>query len=284
MKPNRAKTAADLHRFYAAARGHFGYIDRWWPGTPLELAVTAVLVQRCDWNTAWKATKRLRAAGWRSLAQLAEAEVEQIRPLICPVAFASRKAARLIRIADRVTDLGCATVEQLLDSGSTDQVRQELLALPGIGEETADAILLFASDRHETFVVDAYARRLFQRLALLDGCDHDFWRRPYEHLRRFFQDQLTGSLALYDGLYLAAGVPRGVALLRDFHAQIVELGRHHCRQTNPRCSQRGWAGWKDADGDFRFCEGHCSHNGCIACPLANRCAAAEQPGRRGQKD
>jgi endonuclease III related protein len=270
---NRFETAAALHRFYVAARSHFGYTNRWWPGTPMELTVTAVLVQQCDWTVAWKATKRLRDAGLLNLVHMAESEAAAVAELIQTVVFPRQKAARLIQIAGRLVTRGFATIEELLQSGSTEQVRQQLLALPGIGEETADSILLFAADRHETFVLDAYARRLFQRLALFDGCVPTFWRLPYDHLRRFFLDHITGLLPLYDGLELAIGLPRGEALLRDFHAQIVELGRHHCRKTRPRCVHAGWPGWTDEDGDFTFCDDHCSRNGCMACPLSDSCAA-----------
>jgi endonuclease-3 related protein len=273
MNRNRPKTAAELHRFYVAARGHFGYTSRWWPGTPMELTVTAVLVQQCDWTVAWKAAKRLRDAGLLNLMHMAESDAATVTELIQTVAFPRQKAARLIQIAGRLVSCGFATIEELLQNGSTEQVRQRLVALPGIGDETADSMLLFAAERHETFVVDAYARRLFQRLDLFDGCDQGFWRRPYDRLRRFFLDHITDFLPLYDGLELAASLPRSVALLRDFHAQIVELGRHHCRKTSPRCVQAGWPGWKDEDGDFIFCDDHCSQNGCVSCPLSDSCAA-----------
>jgi endonuclease III related protein len=273
VNQNRPKTAAELHRFYVAARSHFGYTNPWWPGTPMELTVTAVLVQQCDWTVAWKAAKRLRDAGLLNLVHMAESDAAAVTELIQTVAFPRQKAARLIQIAGRLATGGFATIEELLQSGSTEQVRQQLLALHGIGDETADSMLLFAADRHETFVVDAYARRLFQRLDLLDGCDQGFWRLPYDDLPQFFLDHITDFLPLYDGLELAAGLPRGVALLRDFHAQIVELGRHHCRKTSPRCVQAGWPGWKDEDGDFTFCDDHCSQNGCVACPLSQSCAA-----------
>ncbi len=275
MKRNRPDIAAALHRFYVAARGHFGYTDRWWPGTPVELTVTAILVQQCDWTAAWKAAKRLRDAGLLNLRQMAESDVAALAELIQAVAFPRQKAKRLIDIAGRLVTGGFGTIEDVLESGSTEQVRQRLLALPGIGQETADSIMLFAADRHETFVVDAYARRLFQRLDLLDGCDQGFWRLPYDRVRRFFLDHITDSLPLYDGLEVAADVPRSVALLRDFHAQIVELGRHHCRKTRPRCVESGWPGWADEDGDFTFCDNHCSQNGCMACPLADSCAASK---------
>jgi endonuclease III related protein len=146
--------------------------------------------------------------------------------------------------------------------------------LPGIGPETADSILLFASDRHETFVVDAYARRLFERYGLFSERDASFWQRPYEDLRQFLLAQIREFMPLCEALPLPSSAPRRVALLRDFHAQIVELGRHHCRKTNPLCSQRGWPGWTDPAGHFVFCENHCAHNGCQRCPLADWCAAA----------
>jgi hypothetical protein len=102
-------------------------------------------------------------------------------------------------------------------------------------------------------------------------------------LRSFFLDLIARFLVYYDDLPLASGVSRPVALLRDFHAQIVELGRHHCRKNNPRCSERGWPGWTDKAGHFVFCEGHCSYNGCGACPLLGFCADAVR-GLSGKRD
>lgn len=269
-----AQIARGLQRFYAAAREHFGYTSVWWPGTPIELTVTALLVQQCNWSVAWQATIRLQAAGLLDLARLAHTESSCVLDLIRPVTFAAQKSARLVKIAARLRSEGCETIEDLLHQEATDQVRRQLIALPGIGQETADSILLFASDRHEAFVVDEYARRLFERLQLFPDRDTGFWRHAYEDLRRFFLEHITGSISLYDAVPLPSSAPRRVALLRDFHAQIVELGRHHCRKTNPRCSQRGWPGWTDQAGHFVFCESHCANNGCGGCPLEPFCASA----------
>jgi endonuclease-3 related protein len=269
-----AATAARLQQFYSAARAHFGYTSVWWPGTPSELTATAILVQQCNWSVAWQAAIQLRDAGLLNLAHLAQADAKNVQDLIRPVTFAAQKSARLVRIASQLRDQGCQTIEDLLQQGPTDRVRPLLLALPGIGPETADSILLFASDRHETFVVDEYARRLFERLQLFPEPDVGFWGRPYNDLRRFFLDHITGFLPAYEHLPLPSAAPRTVALLRDFHAQIVELGRHHCRKTNPRCAQRGWPGWTDKAGHFVFCESHCANNGCGRCPLFEFCAAA----------
>lgn len=276
-RPPSVAGARALQRFYAAAREHFGYTSVWWPGTPIELTVTALLVQQCNWSVAWQAAIRLRDVGLLDLARLARAEASEVLDLIRPVTFAAQKSARLVKIAARLRSEGCETIEDLLQQEPTDRVRRQLIALPGIGQETADSVLLFASDRHETFVVDEYARRLFERLRLFPDREAGFWRRPYEDLRQFFLEQITDFMPLYDPLPLPSTAPRSVALLRDFHAQIVELGRHHCRKTNPRCFQRGWPGWTDQAGHFVFCESHCANNGCDGCPLGELCCAAASP-------
>lgn len=276
IRQTSVQTARGLQQFYAAARGHFGYTAVWWPGTPIELTVTALLVQQCNWSVAWAATIRLREAGLLDLGRLARAGPDGVLERIRPVTFAGQKSARLVKIATRLRGEGCETIDDLLNREPTDGVRRQLVSLPGIGPETADSILLFASDRHETFVVDAYARRLFERLRLFPDRNADFWQRPYEDLRLFFLEHITPFLPLYDSLPLASAAPRGVALLRDFHAQIVELGRHHCRKKNPRCFHRGWPGWTDRAGHFVFCESHCANNGCGRCPLADGCTAATE--------
>ncbi len=82
-------------------------------------------------------------------------------------------------------------------------------------------------------------------------------------------------LSLYADLPRPSAAPRAVVLLRDSHTQIVELGRHHCRKTAPRCAHRGLPGWTDIAGHFGFCAEHCANNGCQRCPLAGRCDWAQ---------
>jgi endonuclease-3 related protein len=260
-----------LHRFYAAAREHFGYAETWWPGSPLELTLTAVLVQQCDWSKAWAAVGKLRDAGLVDLESLSRAEAEEVQACIHSVNFAPTKSIRLVRLSQALLSLGFCSIEALLESEPTDRVRDRLIELPGIGPETADCVLLFASDQHETFVVDAYARRLFRRMGLFPTLDQNFWTGSYEKLQRFFLEHITGFPALYDAFEFAPGVPFLVALLRDFHAQIVEIGKHHCLKTRPRCESPGKGGWKD----YYFCREHCENNTCSCCPLSSVCASAQ---------
>jgi endonuclease-3 related protein len=264
-----------MRDFYRALRRHFGYAETWWPGSPVELMLTAVLVQQCDWSTAWAGVGRLRDRGLLDFQLLAAADPDRVKSCIHPVAFAATKSKRLVAISKNLVHQGLCDVDSLLDHESTNPVRQRLLSLPGIGPETADCILLFASHSHETFVVDAYTRRVFRRLDLFRGIPQEFWDKPYETLRSFFLEHVTASGRRYDDFTFATGVPRMVALLRDFHAQIVELGKHHCLKTKPRCWTVGKAGWKD----YSFCDGHCSNNGCCACPLVATCAWARNTER-----
>jgi len=92
-----------------------------------------------------------------------------------------------------------------------DPLRRELLAVPGLGPETADAILLYAADR-PVFVADAYTRRVLVRHRLLRR-DAD-----YEETRAF----------------LEAHLPSDPALFNEFHALLVAVAKTHCR-TIPHC-------------------------------------------------
>jgi endonuclease-3 related protein len=263
----QAKAWAD---YYGALRGHFGYADVWWPGSPLEVTLTAMLVQQCDWSAAWNAVGRLKEAGLLDLDRLQRADLTRVHGLLNGVSFAPTKARRLVQLAETILQQGFGCIEELLAGDDTHTVREQLLALPGVGRETADCILLFASDRHETFIVDAYTRRLLQRRGIFPDLDDNFWSGPYETLRRFLLRQTLEFRTLYDGYRFAAGVPRAVALLRDFHAQILELGRHHCLKNRPRCTSRGKGGWQD----YPFCRDHCANNSCASCPVMRQCASA----------
>ena len=89
---------------------------------------------------------------------------------------------------------------------------RSLLSLPGIGQETADSILLYALDM-PIFVVDAYTRRIFSRHGFIEpDCD-------YERLRAFFEEVLEPDAVFYG----------------EFHALICLLGAKFCK-SKPRCS------------------------------------------------
>jgi endonuclease-3 related protein len=275
MATPRSDIPARLSQFYALLRGHFGYQHPWWPGSPLEVTATALLVQQCDWSAAWAAVCRLRDEGRLGLSALASAAPADVLACIAGVSFAPTKARRLIRLARSVLDRGFQGIEGYLAADRDPApLRHDLLSLEGIGEETADCILCFASV-HRSFVVDESARRAFRRLGLFPERGAGFWSPPYGRLRAFFEAQILAEPSLYDGLDFAPDIPRDVALFRDFHAQIVELGKHHCLRSRPCCASRGRGGWKD----YSFCKSHC-HEGCCGCPLNRACRTATDLGSR----
>ena len=264
--------AHTLHDLYGRLRAHFGYTPAWWPGDPIEILLSAILVQQCGWTQAWRAVRRLRKQGLLTPARLAQEAPQNVEKLIQPVAFAPTKARRIIALATYLTEGRQEPVEAWLDPcRPTDEVRTELLSLPGIGKETADSILLYASS-HPRFVVDAYTCRVFARLNVLQEVPPGAWTtRNYDQLQSLFEQALTGSLSLYRRWTFDAAVPHPVAVYRDVHAQIVELAKHHCLGRTPRCTEQGARGWDD----YPFCKRHCIEGICDACPLRSMCATGQ---------
>lgn len=257
-----------LFAVYKRLRHHFGYAPNWWPGTPFDIFVTAILVQQCDWATAWQALGRLKDAGLGDAESVGGAEVAEVEQLIHPVAFFRTKAARVRDLCRHVVD-ECGTVGRLLStSRPTETVRAELLSRAGIGNETADAMLSFAGS-HPRFVVDAYTRRAFARIGGFGGDSHWWLRAPYAEVHAVFVDAVHRCLPNCRRHGLDDTVPPLVAALRDVHAQLTELAKHHCTKSSPRCHRQGVSGWEG----YFHCVDHCGEE-CDGCPLVDTCAAA----------
>jgi endonuclease-3 related protein len=206
------KPTADLYGIFFQLARHFGP-QHWWPAeTPFEVAIGAILTQNTTWSNVARATANLREAGALAPAALAALASEKVEQLIRPAGFFRQKGARLQRLAalldrDYAGDIG------RLCAGPLDDARHRLLALPGIGPETADAILLYAAHR-PTFVVDAYTRRIFARLGTLHG------NESYTGIRAHFMSAL----------------PHEAPLFNEYHALIVALAKRYCRKRQPDCS------------------------------------------------
>ncbi len=205
---------------YTTLRAHFGPLHGpdarrpWWPlfgdQPPFEILVGAVLVQQTRWETVEAAVRRLLAAGLLSPPALAAADPAALAALIRPAAFHTQKAAGLIAIARHICARYAGSLERLL-ARPTAELRAELLALPRIGRETCDVIMLYAGG-HPVFVVDEYTRRLFERVGAGEK-----WRAPYDVLRLAIEADIQHS-----------------ALYADFHAQINEACVRYCL-SRPRC-------------------------------------------------
>ena len=199
-----------LMELYEALLARFGHRS-WWPGdTPFEVMAGAVLTQRTNWRNVEKALSALKEADALSPAALARMEPERLQALIRPAGYYRQKSARLARVARWLVERWGGDVAALSDA-PTDELRAELLSLRGIGPETADSILLYALER-PVFVVDSYTMRVVVRHELL------YAESGYPDLQQLFSDHL----------------PEDVALYKDYHAQMVELGKRFCRPA-PRC-------------------------------------------------
>lgn len=191
-------------------RRHFGPAG-WWPGeTPFEICVGAILTQNTSWTNVEKALGELRRRDLLSFARLRRLPLSRLAPLIRSSGYFNVKARRLRAFLEFLEEQFDGSVEAMAGE-SASALRPRLLAVDGIGPETADSIVLYAAGL-PVFVVDAYTRRVFVRLGLLRG------EETYDEVQHLF----------------TAHLPADPDLFNDYHAQIVRLGKEVCRP-RPRC-------------------------------------------------
>lgn len=200
-----------LLRIYDRLLSHFGPRG-WWPGeTPTEIMVGALLTQSVAWRNVVMCLDRLKVQELLDWRKLHAVEEERLHELIRPSRYFRAKAKKLKALAAFVQQ-GCQGDLPRLFSRPTTDLRQALLGVHGLGPETVDSILLYAGG-HASFVVDAYTRRIFSRLGLVEETI------GYEKLRAFFMQNLTPDVSLFN----------------EYHALIVGLGHHFCRPRSPLC-------------------------------------------------
>ncbi len=180
------------YRWPRSARGRF------------EIVLGAVLTQNTAWTNVEKALDRLRGAGLELPRDFLLVRMSRLARLIKSSGYFNQKAKKLKVVAGMFS----RPVSLRLRSAP---LREQLLDLWGIGRETADSILLYAFAR-PVFVVDAYTRRIFTRLGVLDGSE------SYDRIQEVFH----------------RGLPRSHELYNEMHALIVEHAKRHCR-SKPQC-------------------------------------------------
>jgi endonuclease-3 related protein len=196
----------NLLSLYETLRAHYGDL-RWWPAkTPYEVIVGAVLTQ----NTAWSNVEKVIAGFGDHLTPQAVAAMDlaALAEAIRSAGFFNQKSLYLKAVtawfAQYNYDVPTVQREPLA------KIRSELLLTKGIGNETADSILLYAFG-FPTFVVDAYTMRLCSRMALEVG-------KSYAAVKVYFEENLPPSVEVYN----------------NFHALIVQNAKEHCRK-KPSC-------------------------------------------------
>jgi endonuclease-3 related protein len=198
-----------------AAHGH----QDWWPGdTPFEVCVGAILTQNTAWTNVEKALANLQVAAVLEPAKLFAIAEPTLAELIRPAGYFNVKARRLRSFLRVLVEDFDGDLKRLL-AGPTALVRERLLAINGIGPETADSMLLYAGD-HASFVIDAYTRRIFSRHG---WCSEE---ASYNELKVLCESSLNEkpTAALLD-------------YWQDYHAQLVMVGKDYCRAREARCEQ-----------------------------------------------
>ena len=186
----------------------------WWPAeSPFEVMLGAILTQNTAWTNVEKAMTglsevcELTPEGVHSLAP------ERMQEAIRPSGYFRQKAERVQGFCRFMLDQYGGDISGMTPV-PTGQLREELLALHGIGPETADSILLYALDR-PVFVVDAYTLRLFSRLGL---CEEN---AKYDDIQALFMGNLEPDVQMFN----------------EYHALIVLHCKLMCKTKVPLCDE-----------------------------------------------
>jgi len=201
-----------LRTYFQELLGHYGP-QHWWPGeSPFEVMVGAILTQNTSWKSALKAIQNLKTYDLLDPQKILDLDLGTLALAIKPAGTYNLKAQRLKNLVSWFLLRHQADVAKLRTI-DPERLRGELLEIPGIGPETADAILLYALEI-PSFVVDAYAYRVLTRHALA-GEDS-----TYDDLKELLEREL----------------PRERGLYNEFHALFVAVGKEYCR-AKPRCER-----------------------------------------------
>ena len=187
--------------------------QHWWPAPePFEIVVGAILTQSAAWRNVEKAIANLKSAKALSPKALRQLSLSEVATLIHPCGYYNAKALKLKSFAHWLGEHYNDNLGKLF-ANETDHLRQQLLSIHGIGQETADSIILYAASK-PIFVIDTYTRRIIKRIGLAPG---------------------DNSYAAYQTLFMD-NLPTNAELFNEYHALLVCLAKNACRK-RPLCQQ-----------------------------------------------
>jgi endonuclease-3 related protein len=208
-----AAPPVNLRTYYDALLAALGP-QNWWPGrSAFEVIVGAILTQNTSWTNVEPAIRNLRREKLLTPRAMETVSLARLARLIRSSGYFRQKAKKLKCFVHFLRSEYGGSLTRMFRTPTAD-LRKKLLRVHGIGQETADSILLYAGE-HPVFVVDAYTRRLLERHELATPA------QSYEEVRRLFEGSLPADAPLYN----------------EFHALIVRTGKEYCRARNPRCSE-----------------------------------------------
>ncbi len=183
----------------------------WWPAEePFEVIAGAILTQSAAWGNVEKAIANLKSAEALSPEALRRLSLPEIARLIHPCGYYNAKALKLKSFADWLGEHYDDSLSELF-ANDIEQLRRHLLSIHGIGQETADSIILYAAGK-PIFVIDAYTRRIIERVGLAPDDD---------------------SYAAYQALFMD-NLPADTRLFNEYHALLVCLAKNVCNK-HPLC-------------------------------------------------
>ncbi|HEV3513589.1 MAG TPA: base excision DNA repair protein [Candidatus Sulfotelmatobacter sp.] len=238
-----------IRSYYEALSGAWG-AQHWWPAdTQFEVIVGAYLTQNTAWTNVERALDNLRHAALLNVEGIRKVRRPRLERLIRPSGYFRQKAQRLKTFVAFLDAHYAGSLNKMF-SESTEKLREQLLALNGVGPETADSILLYAGN-HPVFVVDAYTRRILDRHRILPE------KAPYEEIRRLFQRSLVQTAErqeiqspqtrkhLESGFRGGSHPPSAMSTARrtalaqvynEMHGLIVGVGKQYCRKSKAACA------------------------------------------------
>jgi endonuclease-3 related protein len=186
--------------------------QHWWPGEePFEVIAGAILTQSAAWTNVEKSITNLKKRGALSPQAIRRLSHDELASLIHSCGYYNMKALKLKAFAGWLGEKYGDSLEKMFMKEAA-SLREELLGVHGVGEETADSILLYAGNQ-PVFVIDAYTRRIIDRLNLKPEGG------KYGDYQRLFRDNLTPDAQLFN----------------EYHALLVALGKYHCLKSQPNC-------------------------------------------------
>jgi endonuclease-3 related protein len=184
---------------------------QWWPGdTPFEVMVGAILTQNTSWKNVEKAIQKLKTRRVLTPKGIHRLKTSDLASLIRSSGFYRIKADRLMSFVDFLFEEFEGKIERMKKE-PFERLRKRLLEVKGIGQETADSILLYALQK-PMFVVDAYTRRVLSRHGMISD------RASYEEVQKLFMRHL----------------PPDEKLFNEYHALLVHVAKSACKKI-PQC-------------------------------------------------
>jgi endonuclease-3 related protein len=226
--------------------------QHWWPAeSPFEVIVGAYLTQNTSWTNVELALAKLRKAKVLSVAGIRRTPLPALEQLVRSAGYFRQKARRLKAFVEFLDERYDGSLARMFRE-PTVKLREELLALNGVGPETADSILLYAGN-HSVFVVDAYTRRILERHELVSA------RASYEEIRELCERGLSSVAGTWKQAAVGrksasdGAIPRGSShspsrmstakrddtaqVFNEMHGLFVGVGKSFCKKSQPDCEQ-----------------------------------------------